>query len=177
MTITVEQYIDAISNVLSDQHKELLGTLYKFPNSKASAKELAAAMNFKSFHAANRQIGQIGKEIANFLQISPPTYYYGELERPAYFLLVGPYYSQEGSVRSSVPGWEMVDNLRKAIEILEIHKNIYSSEKKHYYLQYHNADKLGYYPTPKTDFKTRVDLLTLDYSVKYKAQFFTKKNL
>lgn len=46
-----------------------------------------------------------------------------------------------------------------------------------HYIQYHNADKLGVYPTPKTDFRTSVDLLTLDNSVKYEEQFFTSKKL
>jgi len=46
-----------------------------------------------------------------------------------------------------------------------------------HYIQYHNADRLGNYPTPKTDFKTSVDLLTLDNSVKYETQFYTSKKL
>ena len=46
---------------------------------------------------------------------------------------------------------------------------------KNYYIQYHNADKLGTYPTRNTDFKTSVELLTLDNSVKYESQIYTSK--
>ena len=46
-----------------------------------------------------------------------------------------------------------------------------------HYIQYHNADNLGYYPTPKTDFKTNIELLMLDNTVKYGGQFYTSKKL
>lgn len=46
-----------------------------------------------------------------------------------------------------------------------------------YYTQYHNADRLGNYPTPNTDFNTSIDFLTLDNSAKYKTQFYTSKKL
>lgn len=49
--------------------------------------------------------------------------------------------------------------------------------KQHYNIQYHNADNLGHFPYFKTNFKTSIDLLTLDNTVKYRSQFFTKKKL
>jgi 5-methylcytosine-specific restriction protein A len=115
MNLTIEQYQDAISNSLSSNQIEILKVLYNFPNSTASAKDLAKALNYSNYPAANRQIGQIGKTIANYLKITPETYYVGEIERPAYFLLIGPYHTHEGKERGSKPGWEMKNNLRIAL--------------------------------------------------------------
>jgi len=46
-----------------------------------------------------------------------------------------------------------------------------------YYIQYHNADRLGYLPTAKTDFEVNIDLISLDSTVKYKHQIYTSKKL
>ena len=46
-----------------------------------------------------------------------------------------------------------------------------------YYIQYHNADNLGSYPTPDTDFKSNVDLLNLDNSVRFDSWIYTRKKL
>lgn len=44
-----------------------------------------------------------------------------------------------------------------------------------YYIQYHNADKLGNYPTFGTNFKTSIDLLDLDDSMSYDSGFYSRK--
>lgn len=118
MNITVEQYKDAIINALSEKQVKILQTLLDFPNSTATSKELAKVLGYSSYHAANRQIGQIGKTIANYVKITPDTYYDGNEERPAYFLVVGPYFSHEGKQRGKDPGWEMNTNLQTALKIL-----------------------------------------------------------
>ena len=46
-----------------------------------------------------------------------------------------------------------------------------------YYIQYHNADKLGRYPTPNIDFNTSVESLTLDDSVQYGSQIYTYRKI
>ncbi len=119
MTLTVEQYKDSITNALSENQIELLKVLYNFPNSTASAKDLASALGFKSFHATNSQVEQIGKIIAKHLGVEPNLYWDGREERPAYFLFVGPNAFEQGKIRGTEDGWEMVENLRKAIESLQ----------------------------------------------------------
>ena len=115
MKITVEQYQEAISKSLSAKQIELLQTLLHFPNSTATAKELAETLNYKNHNAAQFQIGKIGKAIANYLNIIPETYYDGHRESPAYFLIVGPYFTRERTKKGKKYGWEMVDNLRTAL--------------------------------------------------------------
>lgn len=46
-----------------------------------------------------------------------------------------------------------------------------------YYIQYHNADKLGRYPTLNIDFNTSVESLTLDDSVQYGSQIYTYRKI
>ena len=46
-----------------------------------------------------------------------------------------------------------------------------------YYIQYHNADNLGSYPTADIDFKTNIDLLHLDNSIKFDSWIYTRKKL
>jgi hypothetical protein len=121
MTLTIEQYKDAIKNVLSEKQIEILKALYHFPNSTATAKDLADALNYKSYHGTNRHIGLMGKKIADYLGVIPDGIYYDRgVERPAYFLLIGPYHSHEGKERGAEPGWEMVENMRKALEELSL---------------------------------------------------------
>lgn len=114
---STQQYQDTISKFLSAKHIEILQTLYYFPDSSATAKELAKALNYESYHAANRQIGQIGKIISQHTGIVPPTYHGNNGEQPAYFLLIGEYYKDTG--------WEMWDELQQALENL----NLVSIEK------------------------------------------------
>jgi 5-methylcytosine-specific restriction protein A len=107
MKLTVQQYRDAITKSLSAKQVEILRVLYNFPNSSATAKELAEVLNYSNSHAANLQIGTIGHAIANHLEVTPELYYDGRSEKPAYFELIGQYRSDEG--------WEMEENLQVAL--------------------------------------------------------------
>ncbi len=46
-----------------------------------------------------------------------------------------------------------------------------------YYIQYHNADNLGLYPTAGVDFESNIDLLSLDNSIKFNSWIRTRKKL
>lgn len=48
-----QQYQDIIAQYFSPKQIEILQTLYYFPSSSATAKELAKALNYVSYHAAN----------------------------------------------------------------------------------------------------------------------------
>lgn len=138
MNITIKQYQEAIKNALSARQIEILQILYSFPNSTATAKELAEVIHptKPATIIASGQIGKIGKAISDHLNVLPDTYFDGKNERPAYFLIVGPYYSSEGKKRGQRPGWEMTENLRIALENL----NLVSSDKK-------NQDTVDRLPT------------------------------
>ena len=56
LKLSVKQYQDAIKNALSIKQIEILQVLYGFPNSTATAIELANALNYKSYHGANMHI-------------------------------------------------------------------------------------------------------------------------
>jgi len=62
----------------------------------------------------------IGSKIAKYLNKKPENYSLSGVERPAYFMVIGPYYSLEGKGRTDRPGWEMNDNLMKALENLKL---------------------------------------------------------
>jgi predicted HNH restriction endonuclease len=109
---SIQQYQDIISRHFSVKQIEILQTLYYFPNSSATAKELAKALNYASYHAANRQIGQIGKVISHYTGIVPPRYHGNNGEQPAYFLLVGEYYKSTG--------WEMWEEIQEALKNLNL---------------------------------------------------------
>lgn len=109
---STQQYQDVISKALSPTQVETLQTLFYFPNSSATAKELAKALNYKSYHAANRQVGQIGKVISQNTGIIPPPYKGKKGDQPAYFFLVGEYYKDTG--------WEMWEELRQALINLKL---------------------------------------------------------
>ena len=101
--LSVKQYKDAISNALSPRQIETLQILYHFPNSSATAKQLASALNYSGFQAANRQVGQIGRTIAHHLDILQPLWK-KQRQRRAYYYLVGDYNDH---------GWNMWEELRK----------------------------------------------------------------
>jgi len=109
---SVQQYQDLIANFFSHRQIETLQTLYYFPDANATAKDLAKALNYASYHAANRQIGQIGKVISQHTGIVPPTYNGKNGAQPAYFLLVGEYYKDTG--------WNMWDEMQEALENLNL---------------------------------------------------------
>jgi hypothetical protein len=50
--LTIKQYQDSIANNLSARQIETLQILYYLPNSSATAKELAVALNYSGFQAA-----------------------------------------------------------------------------------------------------------------------------
>lgn len=109
---SIQQYQDVIARHFSAKQIEILQTLYYFPDSSATAKDLAKALNYASYHAANRQIGQIGKIISQHTGIIPPTYNGKNGEQPAYFLLVGEYYKDTG--------WEMWEEIQEALQNLNL---------------------------------------------------------
>jgi predicted HNH restriction endonuclease len=109
---STQQYQDVIARYFSAKQIEILQTLYYFPDSSATAKELAKALNYASYQAANRQIGRIGKLISQKTGVIPPTYNDRNRERPAYFSLVGEYYTDTG--------WEMWDQIQQALENLKL---------------------------------------------------------
>jgi predicted HNH restriction endonuclease len=111
-TPSTQQYQDIISKHLTAKQIEILQTLYYFPQASATAKELAKALNYASYHAANRQIGQLGKVISQHTGVIPPTYTGNKGEQPAYFLLIGEYYKDTG--------WEMWDEIQEALENLNL---------------------------------------------------------
>src|ERR1700722_11526602 len=120
---TIEQYEDAIANALSAKQVKVLQTLYNFPNSTATGKELAEVLNYPSHKVAQFQIGKIGKTIANYLGVVPGTYNNGTKDVPAYFLIIGPYFLLEGKRRGQKDGWEMQENLVKALGRANSHRN------------------------------------------------------
>ena len=117
LNLSTEQYQDAIKNALSIRQIEVLQILYAFPNSTATAKELANVISPTSSSpiVASGQIGKIGKAISNYLDVTPYLYDTGKGESPAYFSLIGPYYLHEGKKLGKLPGWEMKKNLKAAL--------------------------------------------------------------
>jgi 5-methylcytosine-specific restriction endonuclease McrA len=107
---TTEQYKDIIANKLSNRQIEILQVLYHFPNSSATAIQLAEALNYKSYHGANRQIGALGEAFYKHSGIEPPIYIDGE--GFAYYYFIGEY-------RKKI-GWIMWPELKKALENLKL---------------------------------------------------------
>ncbi len=118
--ITIEQYEDAIKNALSYRQVEILQILYAFPESTATAKELASVLspNSPAPIVASGQIGKIGKTISNHLGVTSSTYDDGKGEKLAFFELVGPYYAT--GLNGERAGWEMRENLMIALENLNL---------------------------------------------------------
>jgi 5-methylcytosine-specific restriction protein A len=109
MNITTEQYLSAIRNTLSQRQIEVLNSLFEFPYSRATAKELAKVLSPENPNpiVASGQIGKIGKSISTFVSIVPENYFNGHKNVPAYFLLIGPY--------NEKLGWQMNPNLKEAL--------------------------------------------------------------
>ena len=120
LNITVEQYQDAIKNTLSERQRKVLEMLYAFPDSTATAQELAEVINPQnpSPIIASGQIGKIGKAIATYLGVMPGLYFNGEINAPAYFSIVGEYYSSKEKLPGKRAGWEMNENLKEALQNL-----------------------------------------------------------
>lgn len=105
--LTIRDYQEAISK-LTDNQKEILKSLYH--NAPfLDSNEIAAALKFKSFSAANLHIGTIGKSIARHLNLKvAETYSHRTGERPSYFKIVHDFFEE---------GWDLQKNIRKAIRI------------------------------------------------------------
>lgn len=110
MELTTEEYKEVLVNKLTLLQKRVLRVLYSFPNSSATAKNLALALNYNGFQAANRQIGQIGKSISEYINKLPRDYEGKKGSQPAFFEIVGKYYENIG--------WVMWVNLKQALEQL-----------------------------------------------------------
>ncbi len=98
----------------------MLQILYSFPNSSATAKELAEVFSpfSTSTIVVNGLIGKIGKAISNYTGVIPPPYLNGQKETPAYFLIVGKYYKETS--------WNMWEELQEALKKL----NLVSSDRE-----------------------------------------------
>jgi len=120
MKLTTKEYEKAILHAGLD-HKEIdiLKALYKFPDSTASVKELAGVLGYPWQGFAFR-IGTMGRKIADYSGKYPDNYLFEGVERPAFFMLIGPYYRKEGKTKSGRPGWEMNDELRDALKNLKL---------------------------------------------------------
>lgn len=116
MTIpTIQQYKNAITQVLLPRQIEALQILYEFPNSSATAIELTYEVDpgRHSRSITSFRIGKIGKRISDFCGIIPKTYLIGSKERPAYSTFISESY------RPKI-GWTMNENLKKAMEELNL---------------------------------------------------------
>lgn len=116
----IQQYKEAISNALSFKQVEVLRVLYYFPESSATAKELAKALNYTGYHAANLRVGTIGRMLSNYVKVALRERDNGKGIKPAYYELVGKYYKNEG--------WVMWPELRAALEELNLVSNEQNSE-------------------------------------------------
>jgi len=121
--LTTQEYQKAIQQSGLDSIEiDILKTLYNFPDSTANVKELSKALG-QHWQGFAFRIGKIGRKISDYSGKNPPHKYLvtkGGIERPAYFMFVGPYYLKEGKKKSEKPGWEMNENLRKALEKLKL---------------------------------------------------------
>jgi predicted HNH restriction endonuclease len=122
LELSTEQYKAAVKT-LHHKQVEILRMLYSFPESTATALELAYMINPNSTSniIASGQIGKIGKSIANFLNVEPYKYNSGRGKLvPAYFSLIGPYFINEGKKVTDRQGWKMNDNLKAALISLNL---------------------------------------------------------
>jgi 5-methylcytosine-specific restriction enzyme A len=112
---TVEQYKDAVSNVLLRRQIRGLQILYGCERSSATAKQLALKINPSNPApiTASGFIGRVGKRFSDHLGIIPQMYIDGKIKRPAYFTLVSGKYSRD-------VGWTMHTNLKNALEELNL---------------------------------------------------------
>ncbi len=108
---TSKEYENAISR-LSESQKNMLTALSSFPNSSATAKELANVLNYSGYQEVNLKLGRIGRYISEYTGIIPPLYGdHGKL-RPAYYLLIGGYDKKNG--------WKMWEELQEALMNLNL---------------------------------------------------------
>jgi predicted HNH restriction endonuclease len=160
--ITVKQYKIAL-NKLSTKQFQILHKLYEIEPVENSVK-IAEELGYKNWGAVNLQIGKIGKEICSILGIKPDlTNYNTNILSGGFFIVIHRQYHNKGTY------WDMEPNLRKAIEEIDTQKKI-----TQYYVQYHNADVMNYFPG--TD-KNKIDAIKFDSNIQANISFFTKKRL
>lgn len=110
---SVNQYKKVLSaGVLSERNLLLLKTLYYFPESSATALQLAEALGYSNFGGVNLQVGNIGKLISKHTGIVPYPYEGKKGLQPSYYYLIGEYNKETG--------WVMWDELRTALEELNL---------------------------------------------------------
>ena len=117
--ISIQEYQEAIKNVLTVNDIRILSVMTKFPD--LSYRELSGKLKYKNDKAAQLQIGRIGKRIANYLNITPKNYLIQKgVEQPAFFALIALYYLSEGKSGSIDYTYEMRVNLQKALKNMNI---------------------------------------------------------
>jgi hypothetical protein len=160
--ITVKQYKIAL-NKLSTKQFQILQKLYEIEPVKNSV-IIAEKLGYKNWGGANLQIGNIGKEICTILGIKPDlTNYNTNSQSGGFFIVIHRQYHNKGTY------WDMEPNLRKAIQEINSQRTQFQ-----YYLQYHNADTLHYFPNTESN---EIDSITFDTNTQKKISFFTKKGL
>jgi hypothetical protein len=160
--ITVKQYKIAL-NKLSTKQFQILQKLYEIEPVKNSV-IIAEKLGYKNWGGANLQIGNIGKEICTILGIKPDlTNYNTNSQSGGFFIVIHRQYHNKGTY------WDMEPNLRKAIQEINSQRTQFQ-----YYLQYHNADTLHYFPNTESN---DIDSITFDTNTQKNISFFTKKRL
>lgn len=101
----VKQYQDAISKGLSPKQIELLQVLYYCPNSSATVKELAKALNYSAWQPVNARMGAVGKILSNYVKLDTEI-------MEGYYRFIGEHYKEIG--------WYMWHELRAALENLNL---------------------------------------------------------
>jgi len=118
--LTTNDYEKAISESLSPKQIELLQLLYSCENKSATAKHLASLLspNNPAIIIANRQIGSLGKTIADYLDVLPGNVYQndeGELqaENIGWFNMISDGYSKQN-------GWTLLPEIQEALGNLNL---------------------------------------------------------
>ena len=93
--------------ILTCNEIKVLKCLASFPNASATAKQLSNALGYKSYHAANKRIGEIGRLIAEEMRLDLPHYKNERGIGPRFYLVVGDYLADTG--------WNMWPQLRQAL--------------------------------------------------------------
>lgn len=116
--LTTQDYESAISERLSPKQIELLQLLYSCDNKSATAKQLATLLspNNPAIIIANRQIGTLGRTIADFLNVIPgDTYQDDEGNLQGYF---SGWFNMISDGYSKKTGWTLLPEIQKALENL-----------------------------------------------------------
>lgn len=118
ITLTTKDYERAISERLSPKQIELLQLLYSCDNKSATAKQLATLLSPSNpaIIIANRQIGGLGRTIADFLNVIPGDTYLddeGNLQGDffGWFNMISDGYSKR-------TGWTLLPEIQEALENL-----------------------------------------------------------